>query len=72
MTEFVSKINRNEYEITFKTSIWSEYKEIQEAMRSIIDNHKTAPIHLNTNTCVSCGAEIPEGYHVCPICLKEW
>lgn len=40
MTEFVSKVNRNEYEITFKTSIWSEYKEIQEAMRSIIDRNK--------------------------------
>lgn len=72
MTEFVSRVNRNEYEITFKTSIRSEYKEIQESMISIIDSHKTAPIHLNTNTCVSCGTEIPKGYQVCPICSKEW
>lgn len=30
MTEFVSRVNQDEYEITFKTSIWSEYKEIQK------------------------------------------
>ena len=71
MTEFVSKVNKDEYEITFKTSIWSEYKEIQEAMRSIIDSHKTTSTHLNTNTCVICGTEIPEGYQVCPTCSKE-
>ena len=23
------------------------------------------------NTCISCGAEIPEGQQVCPTCLKE-
>lgn len=23
------------------------------------------------NTCISCGAEIPEGRQVCPTCLKE-
>lgn len=71
MTEFVSRVNQDEYEITFKTSIWSEYKEIQEAMRSIIDRQKSTSIQLNTNTCVICGAEIPEGYQVCPTCSKE-
>ena len=24
--------------------------------------------HVNSNTCVICGAEIPEGRQVCPIC----
>lgn len=68
MTEFVSKVNKNEYEITFKTNIWSEYQEIQSAMRAIIDSHKTEPVCFNTNTCVCCGAEIPEGRQVCPVC----
>ena len=61
MTEFVSRVNQDEYEITFKTSIWSEYKELQEAMRSIIDSHKTTYTHT----------EISEGYQVCPTCSKE-
>lgn len=24
------------------------------------------------NTCVCCGAIIPEGLQVCPICLRQW
>ncbi len=25
----------------------------------------------NTNNCVSCGREIPEGQHVCSLCMRE-
>lgn len=29
------------------------------------------PLHSDKNLCVSCGAEIPEGYHVCSSCQKK-
>lgn len=58
MTEFNTRISKGEYEIIFKTNIWSEYKEIQEAMRSIIDSHKTKPVRSNTNTHIGTMKEI--------------
>lgn len=50
MAEFNSRVSKNEYEIIFKTDKWSDYTEVQEAMRSIIDSHKTKPVRSNTNT----------------------
>lgn len=29
------------------------------------------PMHSDRNLCVCCGAEIPEGSHVCSTCLKK-
>lgn len=40
MTEFNSRVSKDEYEITFKTDKWSDYTEIQEAIREIIDRNK--------------------------------
>ena len=37
MTEFNSRVSKNEYEIIFKTDKWSDYTEVQEAIRGIID-----------------------------------
>lgn len=37
MTEFNTRVSKGEYEITFKTDEWSDYTEIQEAIRRIID-----------------------------------
>lgn len=68
MTEFNSRVSKNEYEIIFKTDKWSDYTEIQEAIRGIIDQNRTQSISQNTETCVCCGAEIPEGRQVCPAC----
>ena len=68
MTEFNSRVSKNEYEIVFKTDKWSDYTEIQEAIRGIIDQNRTQSISRNTETCVCCGAVIPEGRQVCPSC----
>lgn len=68
MAEYVSRVSKNDYEITFKTNNWSDYTEIQEAIRGIIDQNRAQSISRNTETCVCCGAEIPEGRQVCPAC----
>lgn len=68
MTEFNSRVSKDEYEIIFKTDKWSDYTEIQEAIRGIIDRNRSQSISRNTETCVCCGAEIPEGRQVCPVC----
>ena len=68
MTEFNSRVSKNEYEILFKTDKWSDYTEVQEAIRGIIDRNRTQSISRNTDVCVCCGAEIPEGRQVCPVC----
>lgn len=31
-----------------------------------------AKVIVNSNHCVSCGAEIPEGIMVCPSCERRW
>lgn len=71
MTEFNSKVSKNEYEIIFKTDKWSDYTEVQEAIRGIIDRNRTQSISRNTDVCVCCGAEIPEGRQVCIKCEGE-
>lgn len=68
MTEFILKVSKNEYEIIFNTDKWSDYVEIQETIRDIIDRNRTQSISRNTDVCVCCGAEIPEGRQVCPAC----
>ena len=68
MTEFILKVSKNEYEIIFNTDKWSDYVEIQETIRDIIDRNRTQSISRNTDVCVCCGAEIPKGRQVCPAC----
>lgn len=45
---------------TFEES--EEYKEIKTMMQEF----------FNSNRCVSCGAEIPEGSMMCPICERRY
>lgn len=71
MTEFNSRVSKNEYEIIFKTDKWSDYTEVQEAIRGIIDRNRTQSVSRNTDVCVCCGAEIPEGRQVCIKCERE-
>ena len=68
MTEFNTRVSKGEYEIIFKTDKAADYREIQEAIRKIIDRNRTQILSRNTETCVCCGAEIPEGRQVCPAC----
>lgn len=66
--DYLRSINNN-YETPFNTDKWSD-KEIEEALRSILDQgrKRSQSIYRNTETCVCCGAEIPEGRQVCPVC----
>lgn len=68
MTEFNTRVSKGEYEIIFKTDKWSDYTEVQEAIRGIIDRNRIQSISRNTDVCVCCGAEIPDGRQVCPAC----
>ena len=70
MTEFNSRVSKDEYEIIFKTDKWSDYTEVQEVIRNILDQdrNRSQSVSRNTETCVCCGAEIPEGRQVCPAC----
>ncbi len=70
MTEFNSRVSKDEYEIIFKTDKWSDYTEVQEVIRNILDQdrNRSQSVSRNTETCVCCGAEIPEGRQVCPVC----
>lgn len=71
MTEFNSKVSKNEYEIIFKTDKWSDYTEVQEAIRGIIDRNKSQRVPQNTDICICCGAEIPEGRQICIACERS-
>ena len=53
MTEFNSRVSKDEYEIIFKTDKWSDYTEIQEAIRGIIDRNMTQSISQNTESLCS-------------------
>ena len=70
MTEFNSRVSKDEYEIIFKTDKWSDSTEVQEVIRNILDQdrNRSQSVSRNTETCVCCGAEIPEGRQVCPVC----
>lgn len=57
MTEFNTRVSKGEYEIIFKTDKVADYREIQEAIRNILDRNRTQSISRNTETCVCCGAE---------------
>lgn len=71
MTEFVSKVSKNEYEIIFKTDKVADYREIQEAIRKIIDRNRTQILSRYMDICVCCGAEIPEWQQICNTCEKS-
>lgn len=71
MTEFNTRVSKGEYEIIFKTDKWSDYTEVQEVIRGIIDRNRTQSVSRNTDVCVCCGAEIPEGRQVCIKCERE-
>lgn len=75
MTEFVSKVNRDEYEIIFKTDKVADYREIQEAIRKIIDRNMTQILSrymdIYIYMCVCCSAEIPEGQQICNACERS-
>ena len=67
--DYLRSINNN-YETPFNTDKWSD-KEIEEALRGIIDRNRTQSVSRNTDVCVCCGAEIPEGRQVCIKCERE-
>ena len=71
MTEFNTRVSKGKYEITFKTDEWSDYTEIQEAIRRIIDRNKTQILSRYMDTCGCCGAEIPEGQQIFNECEKS-
>lgn len=70
MTEFNTRVSKGEYEIVFKTDKVADCREIQEAIRKIIDRNRTQILSRYMDICVCCGAEIPEGHQVCPACEK--
>lgn len=69
MTDDYLRTINNNHETSFDTDQWSD-KELEEALRNILDQdrNRTQSISRNTETCVCCGAEIPEGRQVCPAC----
>lgn len=71
MTEFNTCVSKGEYEIIFKTDKWSDYTEIQEAIRKIIDRNRTQILSRYMDICVCCGAEIPEGQQICNACERS-
>lgn len=71
MTEFISRVSKNEYEIIFKTDKWSDYTEVQEAIRGIIDRNRTQILSRYIDTCGCCGAEIPEGQQIFNECERS-
>lgn len=46
---------------------YCNYSKDQFGSEIATETPKAPPV----NTCISCGAEIPEGRQVCPTCLKE-
>lgn len=71
MTEFISKVGKNGYAILFQTDKWSDYAEVQETIRGIIDRNKTQILSRYMDTCGCCGAEIPEGQQIFNECEKS-
>ena len=41
-------------------------------LKHICKKQNSYPIEGNVDRCVSCGAEIPEGAMMCPICERRW
>lgn len=69
--DYLRSINNN-HETTFDIDQWSA-KELEEALRDILDQdrNRTQSVSRNTDVCVCCGAEIPEGRQVCIKCERE-
>jgi hypothetical protein len=66
MTEFITRRYGNkEFEVIIKTDNKDHYKKAEAFARKLIDHAKPT----NADTCVCCGAIIPEGQMVCPNCL---
>ena len=71
MTEFNTRVSKGEYEIIFKTDKVADYREIQEAIRKIIDRNRTQILSRYMDICVCCGAEIPKGQQICNECERS-
>lgn len=74
MTDDYLRAINNNYETLDKWSDkeldkWSD-KELEEALRNILDQdrQRSQSISRNTETCVCCGAVIPEGRQTCHGC----
>lgn len=61
----------NEYEIIFKTDKVADYREIQEAIRKIIDRNRTQILSRYMDICGCCGAEIPEWQQIFNECERS-
>lgn len=52
MTEYISRTTKNSYKIIFETDSFENYREIEEAVRKIIDrNNATSVTPLSRRTC---------------------
>ena len=69
MTDDYLRTINNNHETSFDIDQWSD-KELEEALRNILDQdrQRSQSVSRNTETCVCCGEEIPEGRQVCPAC----
>ncbi len=69
MTDDYLRTINNNHETPFDIDQWSD-KELEEALRNILDQdrQRSQSVSRSTETCVCCGAEIPEGRQVCPVC----
>ena len=69
MTDDYLRTINNNHETPFDIDQWSD-KELEEALRNILDQdrQRSQSVSRNTETCVCCGEEIPEGRQVCPAC----
>lgn len=66
MTEFITRNYGNkDFEVIIKTDNKDHYKKAEAFARKLIDHAKPT----NADTCVCCGAIIPEDSWVCPNCL---
>lgn len=72
MTDDYLRTINNNHETPFDIDQWSD-KELEEALRNILDQdrQRSQSVSRNTETCVCCGGIIPEGRQVCPRCEKE-
>lgn len=50
MKEFTTKVDKRSYEITFKTTHFHEYKEVQDAIREIMDRNNESSERLKDNS----------------------
>lgn len=78
MTDDYLRAINNNYETPFNIDKWSD-KELEEALRNILDQdrQRSQSISRNTETCGHCGAVIPECRQTCPGCEahmrgKKW